>query len=189
MTHICVSKLHIVDSDYGWVPDRHQAIIWTNAGILLIQASGTISIFIHKNAFENICEIAAILSRPQCVETSCNISHNEKAVFDFSSSPIANAYEKLFWAMGSVCEIVFAEVIDHRSRVRMIHHRPTVYTCRPVTLSSSKTHEYSIDRLATRLDSLPSPTQFLPRSGPRSMGKVAHCGILKSCSPHGYWNF
>ena len=33
---------------------------------------------------------------------------------------------------GAVCEIVFAEVIDHRSRVEMIHHRPTVYTYRPV---------------------------------------------------------
>ena len=77
--------------------------------------------------------------------------------------------------ISTVCEIVFAEIIDHRSRVKMIHHRPTVYTCRPVMLSSSKTHEYTIDRRATRLDSLPSPTQFLPRSGPRSMGKVAHC--------------
>ena len=74
----------------------------------------------------------------------------------------------------AVCEIVFAEIIDHRSRVKMIHHRPIVYTCRPVMLSSSKTHEYTIDRWANRLDSLPSPTQFLPRSGPRSMGKVAH---------------
>ena len=31
----------------------------------------------------------------------------------------------------TVCETVFAEVIDHRSRVKMIHHRPTVYTHRP----------------------------------------------------------
>ena len=73
-----------------------------------------------------------------------------------------------------MCEIVFAEIIDHGSRVKMIHHRPTVYTCRPVRLSSSKTHEYAIDCWATWLDSLPSLTQFLPRSGPRSMGKVAH---------------
>ena len=74
-----------------------------------------------------------------------------------------------------VYEIVFAEVIDHWSRVKMIHHRPTVYIYRPVMLSSSNTHEITIDRRASRVDSLPSPTQFLPRSGPRSMGKVAHC--------------
>ena len=35
----------------------------------------------------------------------------------------------------AVGEIVFAEVIDHRSRVKMIHHRPTVYTYRPEMLS------------------------------------------------------
>ena len=80
-----------------------------------------------------------------------------------------------FRTFKSVCEIVFAEITDHRSRVKMIHHRPTVYTCRPVMLWWSKTHECITDRRATRLDSLPSPTQFLPRSGPRSMGKVAHC--------------
>ena len=36
MTHICISKLIIIGSDNGLSPDRHQAIIWTNAGILLI---------------------------------------------------------------------------------------------------------------------------------------------------------
>ena len=41
MTHICVSKLTIIDSDNGLSPDRRQAIIWTNAGILLIRPLGT----------------------------------------------------------------------------------------------------------------------------------------------------
>ena len=36
VTHICVSKLTILGSDNGLSPDRRQAIIWTNAGILLI---------------------------------------------------------------------------------------------------------------------------------------------------------
>ena len=35
--HICVSKLAIIDSDNGLSPGQHQAIIWTNAGILLIR--------------------------------------------------------------------------------------------------------------------------------------------------------
>ena len=47
---------------------------------------------------------------------------------------------QLCWSLSggmtvSVYEIVFAEVIDHRSRVKMIHHRPTVYTYRPVMVS------------------------------------------------------
>ena len=36
VTHICVSKLTIIGSDNGLSPDRRQAIIWTNAGLLLI---------------------------------------------------------------------------------------------------------------------------------------------------------
>ena len=41
VTHICVSKLTIIGSDNGLSPDRRQAIIWTNAGILLIGPLGT----------------------------------------------------------------------------------------------------------------------------------------------------
>ena len=41
MTHICVSKLTIIGSDYGLSPSRRQAIIWTNAGMLLIGPLGT----------------------------------------------------------------------------------------------------------------------------------------------------
>ena len=36
VTHICVGKLTIVSSDNGLSPGRRQAIIWTNAGILVI---------------------------------------------------------------------------------------------------------------------------------------------------------
>ena len=36
VTHICVGNLTIIGSDNGLSPGRHQAIIWTNAGILLI---------------------------------------------------------------------------------------------------------------------------------------------------------
>ena len=36
VTHICISKLTIIGSDNGLSPGRRQAIIWTNAGILLI---------------------------------------------------------------------------------------------------------------------------------------------------------
>ena len=39
--HICISKLTIIGSDNGLSPDRCQASIWTNAGILLIGHLGT----------------------------------------------------------------------------------------------------------------------------------------------------
>ena len=41
VTHICVVKLTIIGSDNGLLPGRRQAIIWTNAGILLIGPLGT----------------------------------------------------------------------------------------------------------------------------------------------------
>ena len=55
VTHICVGKLDIIVSDNGLSPDRREAIIWTNAGMLLIGPSGTsvseIPIAIHTFSF------------------------------------------------------------------------------------------------------------------------------------------
>ena len=41
VTHICVSELTIIGSDNGLSPQRRQAVIWTNAGILIIGPLGT----------------------------------------------------------------------------------------------------------------------------------------------------
>ena len=41
LTPICVVKQTIIGSDNGLSPERRQAIIWTNAGILLIGPLGT----------------------------------------------------------------------------------------------------------------------------------------------------
>ena len=41
VTHICVGNLTIIGPDNGLSPGRRQAIIWTNAGILLIEPWGT----------------------------------------------------------------------------------------------------------------------------------------------------
>ena len=41
VTHICVGKLTIIGSDNGLSPDRRQAIIWANTGILSIWPLGT----------------------------------------------------------------------------------------------------------------------------------------------------
>ena len=69
--HICVIKLNIFGSDNRLSPGRHQAIIWTNAGILLIGPIGTnfndILIVIHVFLFTKIhlkmspCKITAIV--------------------------------------------------------------------------------------------------------------------------------
>ena len=41
VTHLCVGKPTIIGSDNGLSPDRRQAIIWTIAGILVIEPLGT----------------------------------------------------------------------------------------------------------------------------------------------------
>ena len=78
VTHIYVGILTIVGSDNGLSPSRHQFIIWTNAGILLIGPLETNFsdffyqhpyIFIQENVFENVTwKMEAILLRPQCVK-------------------------------------------------------------------------------------------------------------------------
>ena len=58
VTHTCVSKLTIIASDNGLSPGRHQAIFWTNAGILSIGPLETnfseILIEIHIFSFKKI---------------------------------------------------------------------------------------------------------------------------------------
>ena len=50
VTHICVSKLIIIGSDNGLSPGLRQAIIWNNAGILLIGPLGPFKKMHLKNA-------------------------------------------------------------------------------------------------------------------------------------------
>ena len=89
VTHICLSKLTIIGSDNGLSPARRQAIIWTNDGILLIRTFRTHfseiiseihTFYIQENAFESVvCEMASDLSRPQCLNTLCDPSGDEKS--------------------------------------------------------------------------------------------------------------
>ena len=70
--HICVSKLTIIGSDNGMSPGRRQAIIWTNAGILLIGTLGTnfseILSEIHTFSFKNIrLNTSSAKWRPFCL--------------------------------------------------------------------------------------------------------------------------
>ena len=58
VTHICVSELTIIGSDNGLSPGRRQAIIWNNAGLLLIEPLRTnfseISIGIQTFSFKKM---------------------------------------------------------------------------------------------------------------------------------------
>ena len=72
VTHICDSNLTIIGPDNGLSPDRRQAIIWTNAGVLLIGPWGTnfseISIDIHTFSFKKInLKMSSAKWRPFCL--------------------------------------------------------------------------------------------------------------------------
>ena len=72
VTHIFVSKLTIIGSDNGLSPGRRQAIIWTNAGILLIGPLGTnfneILIEIHIISFKKMhLKMSSAKWRPFCL--------------------------------------------------------------------------------------------------------------------------
>ena len=76
--HTCVGDLTIIGSENGSSPGRRQAIIWTNAGILLFGPSGInfseILIDFHTFSFEKVvCKKVAILSLPQCDNCSTSI--------------------------------------------------------------------------------------------------------------------
>ena len=72
MTHICVRKQTTICSDNGLSPGRHQAIIWTNDGILLIWPLGTnfneILIEIHTFSFKKMhFKMSSGKWRPSCL--------------------------------------------------------------------------------------------------------------------------
>ena len=72
VTHICVSELTIIGSDNGSSPGRRPAIIWNNAGLLLIEPLGTnvseISIGVHTFSFKKMyLNMSSVKWHPFCL--------------------------------------------------------------------------------------------------------------------------
>ena len=87
-TYICVVKLTIIGSDNGLSPGRRQAIIWTNAGILLIGPLGTnfieILIGIQSFSFKKMhLKMSSAKWRPFCLGLNVLNEYiiNERYVF------------------------------------------------------------------------------------------------------------
>ena len=80
VTHTCVSKITIIGSDIGLSPGRRQAIIWTNAGILLTGPCGTKfhEILIESQTFsfkKMHFKMSSGKWRPFCLGLNVLISH------------------------------------------------------------------------------------------------------------------
>ena len=91
VTHICVGKPTIIGSDNGLPPDRRQAIIWTNAGILLIGPFGIyfseILTGIQTCSFKKMhLKMSSAKLRPFCLGVNVHwIVKKHQSVFIFSN--------------------------------------------------------------------------------------------------------
>ena len=91
VTHICVGKLIIIGSDNGLSPGRRQAIIWTNAGILLIGPLWTnfSDIFIEIQTF-SLKKIRLKMSSAKCCSFGLGLN-----VLNMYVSSVAPRFEKI----------------------------------------------------------------------------------------------
>ena len=77
-THICIGNLTNIGSENGLSPDRRQAIIWTNAGLLLIGPLGTnfseILIEILAFSFKKMrLKVSSAKWRPFCLSLDVSV--------------------------------------------------------------------------------------------------------------------
>ena len=96
VTHICVRKLTIIGSDNVLSPGRRQAIIWTNAGILLIGPLGT-----------NFSEILIEIQTFSMKKMHLKMSSAKRWPF----SLVLNVLRKV--AHGKTCKYTFHDILRH----------------------------------------------------------------------------
>ena len=100
VTHICVGNLSIIGPDNGLSPRRRQAIIWTNAGILLIGLWGTnfseILIGIHTFSFKKIrLKMSSAKRRPFCI--GLNVLTYEMSTMHTQEHPFSIRERMCLW--------------------------------------------------------------------------------------------
>ena len=118
VTHICVDKLTIIGSDNGLLPGRRQAIIWTNAGILLIEPLRTnfseILIGIQIFSFKKMrLKMSSAKWRPFCL--GLNVILYQSPVCDFPCAAMNSSTPTQH----------FITIQDGTSPPTPINHRPS----------------------------------------------------------------
>ena len=152
-THICVVKLTIIGSDNGVSPGRRQAIIWTNAGILLIGPLGTnfIEILIGIQTFsckKMHLKMSSAKWRPFCLGLNVLIRCCSKGVDKDSNATFINHDDVIKWKhfsrywlfeslLFNMQNIMFV-CIRLRSMARMmLEHRNALRIIGPLWLEST----------------------------------------------------
>ena len=104
VTHICVSELTIIGSDNGLSPGRRQAIIWNNAGLLLIEPLGTnfseISIEIQTFLFKKMhLNMSSAKWRPFCLGLNVLILSRLYLYTEVNPLPPTNVHRTFTWGV------------------------------------------------------------------------------------------
>ena len=118
--HICVSKLTIIGSDNGLSPGRRLAIIWTNAGIMVIGPLGTnfneIFFKIQQFSFQKMrLKMLSGMWRPFCLCLSTltwGLQHTYTAVthpYDHKICLITMMSQWARWRLKSPASRLFAQ--------------------------------------------------------------------------------
>ena len=92
MTHRCISKLTIIGSDNGLSPRQCQAIIWTNAGMLLIGPLGT-----------NFSEILIEIHTLQIKKMHLKMSSGKWRPFCLKET---GQYHDCWWPCSLCCQVI-----------------------------------------------------------------------------------
>ena len=87
VTHICVSKIIIIGSDNGLSPGWRQAIIWPNAGILLIGYTFKWNIIWNQYIFIQELDLKIVVYKMASI----------------SAGPRCNKYEKISRSQVRIC--------------------------------------------------------------------------------------
>ena len=135
VTHMCVSKLTIIGSDNGLSPDQRQAIIWTNAWLLLSGPLGTnfseILIEILTFSFKKMrLKVSSAKRRPFCLglnalngyhlHKKCQVSASTRWLWLRMASPVLYRHIPL----EVVSDVALSDEWHHRPQQRLL-----CYTC------------------------------------------------------------
>ena len=123
VTHICVGNLTIIGSDNGLSPSWRQAIIWTNAGILLIGLLGTnseILFGIQTFSFKKMhSKMSSGKWRPFC------LGLNVLRINTFNNSPLYSISQEICTRFLLCCALLWL-YIDWFSHIHQAYFTGTV---------------------------------------------------------------
>ena len=141
MTHICISNLTIIGADNDLSPGRHQAIIWTNAGILSFQTIGKNSSKTHTFSFKKMhLKMSSVILQQFCL---CpNVSRGELDTGNIDQGIMKKSTRK--WLKNARKRLLISVIINFRGMLKNIFKiylnktQPCVYfMCHTVHNASS----------------------------------------------------